>query len=231
MKDLIGTMKFPLAGKRNERREFPAGGPKVTDDGLAALVRQLHRERPFGFGSCYSNTERVCQNSWTNGWIKKIKPYAGWVVFDRKPEHPIHHAWAVLNDQLVIDMGQLMASGRLEDEYMAHWDEARKSWKGSAFDLNVAWREDWCRRLLPYEDGDVIENRVWGEIPPGMTYIGCPCLWEDARLTFNNWHHKNRKTVEYPRPGEQSPTQTIAELVRAGKTSAEILEICKRDYE
>jgi hypothetical protein len=230
MLDLIGTAKYPLVGKRDERVDFKAGGERIADEGLAKLIRQLHKERPFMAGACYSNTERVCQNAWPNGWLGKIKPYAGWVVFDRAQAKPVHHAWAVLNGTQIIDMTTLARMNEIEAAYMEHWEQIKKDWKGDAFSLNVAWREDWVRRLMPLEDGDPVDNRIWGVVPAGMTYIGCPCLWEDARLSFNSWWSKNKKHQQYPGPGEKSPTQAIAQLVREGRTPQEILEICRRDF-
>lgn len=224
MIDLIGLPRYPL-GHPGLKRVFRLETAKrIEDDGLAALMRQVHKRTPFKAGSCYTNTERVIANAKGNGW-SGVLPFAGWLIINEGL--PIHHAWAVHQGQ-VIDFG----SARIPPEFLRALDE---KWKKigeerrresvqkteaivdpvvaveSARDAWVKFEIDRRKELnaicRPYEEGDIIEHRAWGLPPEGHVYVGCPCTPEEARVIFNKWHAKYGERGEGP--GELSVTQML----------------------
>lgn len=213
MIDLIGTPRYPL-GHPGLRRVFSAGtGRPVEDDGLAALVRQMHRARPFMQGTCYGNTARLYSDATANDF-KGIVPYGGWLLVDSPDSAqpiPIHHAWAVLGEDRLIDLSLLSTDYDIREAIYRKW-WAKKPSEGRELLLwNVAWRRDKIEMTRPLYAEDPTQFRVWGVVPKGSTYIGCPCdAVESARL-FRLWHSKYGKINDYDAPGVKSLSQQIEE--------------------
>lgn len=231
---LVGTVRYPLGPDAVVRVFEPGQGKPINNERFAALVRQVHKENPFGFGKCYGNTSKICLNGWSNGWKKhELVAYAGWLLFDSGRDHPCHHAWVVYRDEAVIDMGNLAQATTLEGPFMEEWDRKGKEVAaagGDVFEFNIRWRETWCRLLKPLEDGDPTENRVWGVVPPKLHYAGHPCDWDEAARIYNRWFKQFGKKTNDPAPGEASPSQYITQLIGEGKTSEEILALSREKF-
>jgi len=228
--DLIGGPLFPLGHPKKKVVFGPGRGKPIQDENLAALVRTIHKRDLFQVGECYNNVDILQKNLNANGWWKTTC-FVGWMLSDFLPKN-IHHAWLVFNGESVIDLGQFRfareISNKLRPLHAKIKEEFTKAGKTeTAFEIH--WREIWCRELFAYEHGDVITNRVWGQVPEGFVYVGCPCTPDQGRLLYNNWFKKYGKETDTV-PGQLTPTQVISLLVSKGLGSAQIQEAMRRIY-
>lgn len=209
----IGTKLFPLGERRAEKRVFTFDTTKkIVDEDLAALMREVHRQRPFAAGFCYSVTEQVVKNAVANGW-PYVQFFSGWLMID--DAKPLHHAWAV-SGSYVIDFTNVFCSPDLIEDFDREMkpraDAARAGDADAWIEWAVLWRRLWLERLQPYEAGDIIENRVWGQVPRKFTYVGCPSDQYESRQLFQRWHKKYGEGSDGP--GEMSPIQQIEQALR-----------------
>jgi hypothetical protein len=232
--DLIGTPRYPL-GHSGLKRVFTNPSTRIEDEGLAALIRKVHASRPFQFGQCYSNVERAVANAKGNGW-KNVLPFAGWLMI--KDQEPIHHAWFVLTvggESKPIDLSSFTVPApelKALDEALAKESaerlrDAKKKTEGlPAAEANQIVKQAWldwqieCRQrssavFRPYETGDIVSCRVWGDVPVGHVYIGCPCLPNEARNIFLRWHPRYGKQSNHA--GAAEPT--VMQLVEQGRVA------------
>ena len=209
----IGTKLFPLGIHRDGKRTFTfENTKKIVDEDLAALMREVHRQRPFQSGFCYSVTEQVVKNAVANGW-PYVQFFSGWLMIgDSKP---LHHSWAV-SGSYVIDFTNIFVSPDLMDDFnretKAQADAARAGDSNAWIEWAVLWRRLWLEKLRPYEAGDIIENRVWGMVPRKFVYVGCPSDSQESRSIFQRWHKKYGGDTDGP--GEMSPIQQIEHALR-----------------
>lgn len=222
--DLIGGPMYPLSNPKKKKVFEEGWGEELPeDDGFAALVRVIHERTPFDFGHCYSNADKVVTNGWGNGWRgHRLIPYAGWIAFDNDPDYWIHHAWAVLDDKHLIDMGCCRMSTVIDKKMGPERDAMRKEMSEagkSSFEFAIAWRLKYCEVMKAFEDGDVVENRVWGKVPPRMTYAGDPCGKERAVEIYNKWNETTK------RDDAVTPTQLIAMLIKKGLSAEAIQKV------
>jgi hypothetical protein len=224
--ELIGLPRYPLGHPGLKRVFRPETADPIKDDGLAALMRQVHKGKPFKPGLCYSNVERVILNAVNNGW-KNVLPYSGWVIIGDSA--PVHHAWAVHQNQ-IIDLSSI----RVPEPIIKAMDErlrtlsrerekesvlksleikdpaAREAFMQEAWvQFQIDYRNDMNATFKTYEDGDIIENRGWGLISYNYTYVGCPCIPNDARAIFNRWHAKYGAASNHEGPGKHTITQML----------------------
>lgn len=223
MIEMVGTPRYPLS-EPSRKQEFREGwGELITDEDLAALVRTIHKRTPFEFGRCYTNTEKLCKNAWNYKWSKlRLYPFAGWIAYTACPDYLIHHAWAILDGSRIIDMGCLREATRIDAELEPTRDAMRAEFAKDGkteFEFSIAWRLKYVEALKPLEDGDPVDNRVWGRVPPGITYAGNPCHWDEALRIYNRWNAKNKRD-EYV-----TPTQLIAMLRQKGLSQDEIMRV------
>jgi hypothetical protein len=230
MIDLVGTPKYPLSEPSRKQVFEPGFGEVMDEQGdLAALIRTIHKRKPFDFGHCYSNTEKICSNAWENGWGKlRLYPFAGWIRFDADPNFMVHHAWVILDGSRIIDMGCLRMATTIDFEMEPQRNAMREEFKDQGktdFEFAVAWRLKYCKALLPHEEGDPVENRVWGQVPPRIVYAGNPCHWDEAIRIYNRWN----KTTK--RDAHVTPTQLISMLIRKGLTPEQIQQVVREMQE
>lgn len=209
----IGGKLYPLGARRKEKRVFTHENTKrISDSDLEALMREVHKQRDFRSGYCYTTTTRVVMNALHNGW-PKIQYFSGWLTISGG--EPLHHAWAVLGDG-VIDMTCLFASVALMKKFDENTKERAAAAKAAGGDTliewAVQWRREWIELIAPFEAGDIIENRVWGQVPEGYVYVGCPSDAKESVLLFNDWHARYGKGTDGP--GEMSPTQVVEEALK-----------------
>ncbi|MGH9390492.1 MAG: hypothetical protein ACRD1Z_12815 [Vicinamibacteria bacterium] len=236
---LVGTPRYPLCHP-GLARVWRAGEGRFIDDApLAHLLRAVHRGVPFQNGMCYSTVERVFVNAKANGW-KNVVPYAGWLVIE-SPTAPdgqtaiLHHAWAVCFTGREAEkgvIGPLVTEGLVLDFTVAmkSFETMRAFWNGRRKEIQeaaeregteeakvrcaVQWRKEWVEAMRPLDEGDPVTCRVFGTVPEGHTYVGCPADMLEARKIFRDWHEKYR---EGEGPGEKSLTQEIEERLREGR--------------
>jgi len=225
--DLIGTPRYPL-GHPGLKKMF-VNSTRIEDGDLASLIRQAHARRPFALGQCYSNTNQVVTDAKGNGW-KNIFAYAGWLVIE--DQLPFHHAWAVLEEggeSKVIDISSLNIPPHLTEEFDKKIseeteerkraakkkaegkpeDEANQILRADAVEWHIESRKRMNELFRPYETGDVIECRVWGGIPQGHVYIGCPCRADEAIAVFKKWHPKFGAQSHHQAMGQPTLMQLI----------------------
>jgi hypothetical protein len=222
--DLVGTPRYPLNIPQYKMVFEEAGASVIADDSLAALMRQVHKAKPFQSGYCYTNTKRVVDNAVANGW-DKILPFAGWLIIG--DTRPIHHAWAVYEGKIIDLCTVRIPTDKLEEfdrkwkkigarcqeaaKRMGDRDKEREVW----IKFQIAARKASIEFANPYEEGGIIENRVWGVPAPFHVYVGCPCDPNEARTIFNQWHRKYGEADNHEAPGVKTPMQ----MLEAGDTA------------
>ena len=221
--NLIGTRRYPLSQPMKKRIFVPGDGAPIRDERLEALVRAVHKFKAFDPGACYTNTLSLMKNACQNGWYGKIESWAGWIVIagDSK-QPPIHHCWAVLNNIHLIDVSNLKASAAMNDAFEAEAVEIKKKYAGDEIGDAIAWRIAWNNRLRPLEQGDIIENRVWGQVPDGYIYVGCPTHPQTAQEIYGTWQAKYGPTDNMPEAGVATLSQEINRLIQEGLPEEEI---------
>jgi hypothetical protein len=236
---LIGTPRYPLNIPQYQMVFEEAGSSVIEDEGLSALMRQVHKARPFQSGYCYTNTERVLANGEANGW-SKIIPFAGWLLIGNT--RPVHHAWAVYKGKVIDFCTTRIPTAKL-DEFDRKWNEIerrcqeavkeefertgdRSKGKEVWIKYQIAARKASIEFSKPYDEGDIIENRVWGVPPPAYIYSGCPCDPVQAREIFRQWHPKYGKEDNHEAPGTKTPMQMLEAGDSAG-AEAKIREIAE----
>lgn len=233
--DLIGTPRYPVNGPVQVFR--PEEGRPVVDEMVAGIVRMLHAKKPFRSGLCYGNTDRIIETAHANE-VRGIRPFAGWLLIHDTA--PIHHSWVVYGKNQIIDLAQLKNVDVLNKAFNEKWSKLEEQIAEKAklltdtreqaalwVEFQIAGRTEWIETNKVYEDGDVVENRVWGVPPSNMIYAGCPCPPDEAKKIFNNWHKKYGKTDRMEGPGEASITQLI-ESGQGAKARARLLDEANR---
>lgn len=222
--DMVGLPMYPLNYPKLKKVFAAESGSEIQDDSLAALLRKIHERTPFEFGNCYSNAEKIVQNANLNG-MKGLTTYAGWLLFDSNRERPVHHAWVVRGQDQIIDMGFLRQQTTLAEVVMPQVDEQGKEAEkaGKLLEFNIAWRIAWARQLRPLEIGDILTNRVYGKVPPLVTYVGCPCDAETATTIYRRWHKIHGTKTGDVAPGESSMSQEITRLIEKGAPDSDIM--------
>ena len=215
--DMIGSPRYPLNSPSKLRVFLPEKATALPESPLADLLRVVHKRKPFTSGLCYQNTEQVVRNAHSLDY--RVESYAGWLLIGNTD--PIHHCWAVYEGQ-VIDFSTVKNASELEPAFRAKWEVIGKERAAEANKLPTqeakkeAWityqiehRKAWIEEVRPFEEGDIIKNRVWGIPPSSFVYAGCPCTPDNARLIFRRWHSKYGKETSYEGPGSASLTQLI----------------------
>lgn len=220
MIDLIGTPRYPL-GHPGLRRVFrPGDGKRIDNENLAALVRTMHVRRPFEAGMCYTNVARLRTDAETNGF-RGLVPFGGWMLLsssDSKEPVPVHHAWVVLGGDCVIDLSMLFRDHELRDAiYNEWWTKQPAPGTPEVRQWNIDWRKARIEATRPFYGLDPVEHRVWGVVPEGSIYIGCPCDPKQSVELFRKWHARYGKIDGYDGPGVKSLTQKIEESMYGGK--------------
>ena len=102
---IVPTMYYPLNGKL--RVYNYKNTKKIEDINILKAFDKVN----YKIGSCYTNTKELVKELKKEGY--NIKSYVGW-LFTGQTETPIHHCWAVINDNSILDLADdftVMLSG------------------------------------------------------------------------------------------------------------------------
>lgn len=92
---VVPTIKYPLNGKYEV---FHYKNTKIVTN---EEVLKIFDAQEYKIGKCYQNTARMVSALKSAGY--NVKSYVGW-LFTESSDYPIHHCWAVLNGESVIDL-------------------------------------------------------------------------------------------------------------------------------
>jgi len=130
-------------------------------------------EEKYRVGFCYDNTTRLVAALTERGY--DVKPYVGW-MFVSQFQAPVHHCWAVLNGQSLIDFADditVMLAGENAANFRqgGSLKEARKS----IVDFQKAAQEQ----------KNSVRCYPVGQATPLLFYIGSVCDPNDGRRVYN----------------------------------------------
>ena len=169
---IIPTDYYPLNGM--EYRTFHSGNTeRITDEKVLTLIDKVS----YKIGHCYQNTDAVAKILRKHGY--DVKTYVGW-LFVAETEFPIHHCWAVINENQVIDLG--------DDFSLMYGGENGKHFEGKSLEetreLMVSFQA-WARGL---------KNRQrcipMGTPTDGLYYIGTECEADYGRKLYRDLINK-----------------------------------------
>lgn len=165
---IIPTDYYPLNGKY-EVFTYANTKQTVDEEVLGAFDKVKYR-----IGHCYSNTEELVQSLQKLGY--NVKSYVGW-AFVNACDFPIHHCWAVLNGETVLDLSDdftMVYSGANGENFTEDLTEEERRELIVSFHL-AASKVPNSARCYPV-----------GLATPFMLYIGCECSPEEGRNIYNN---------------------------------------------
>lgn len=155
---IIPTVMYPLNGPY---QVFHAGNTVRTEDPdmLAAIDTVKYK-----IGQCYTNTKHVVDALRKAGF--DAVSYAGWLFTEEST--PIHHCWAVVNGNIVVDLGDdlamlLVVQPNLDQMHREECDRAIADF--------VRGSRHWPNSARCYPVGQPV---------PWFYYVGCPCEPEPA---------------------------------------------------
>ena len=149
----IPTNMYPLNGPYEV---FHTGNTQRLREELYPVIDAVR----YRIGFCYSNTTAIVE-ALTKAGVRAVS-YAGW-MFVGSGQLPIHHCWAVVDGNCVVDLADDFAMQRAAcpDIVEAHGDELRNK----ILEFQTA-AQQWPNSVRCYPLG----------IPsPGALYIGSPC--------------------------------------------------------
>lgn len=164
---IIPTDYYPLNGKY---KVFTYANTKQTVD---EEVLKVFDKVKYHIGHCYSNTEEIVTRLQKLGC--DVKSYVGW-VFTTACDFPIHHCWAVLNGETILDLSDdftMMYSGANGENFTDGQSIEERRELIVSFQL-AASKVPNSARCYPV-----------GMATPFLLYIGCECDPEEGRKIFN----------------------------------------------
>lgn len=165
---IIPTDYYPLNGKYEV---FTYANTKQTVD---EEVLKVFDKVKYRIGHCYTNTEEMVQRLQKLGY--DVKPYVGW-AFTTACDFPIHHCWAVLNGETILDLADdftMMYSGANGENFKEDQSEEERRELIVSFQM-AASKVPNSARCYPV-----------GIATPFMLYIGCKCDPEEGRKIYNS---------------------------------------------
>lgn len=164
---IIPTVYYPLPD--NDIRVFAKENTNiVSDKKILSLIDSIQYE----IGHCYTNTKKVVALLKSNGY--SVESYAGWLFVDNN-SFPIHHCWAVLDDNKIIDLA--------DDFSVMYSKENSNNWN------NVKTKKEYQETLLSFTK----EARKWknsirccpvGKATDFLFYVGAKCEADRGRYEY-----------------------------------------------
>lgn len=145
-------------------------GP-ISDAAVVDVFDEIH----FEVGQCYTNTEKILQAFNQAGLVKDVQAMTGWLFVGPKP---IHHCWAVYQEQYVIDAGVDMAQLSFQDKVHDMMQNGQRPDKEDLRMLLVNEQE-------AYLDEPNHKTKAFGEVYPDLLYIGSYNSPDEGREIFN----------------------------------------------
>lgn len=160
---VVPTIKYPLNGKYEV---FHYKNTKIVTD---EEVLKIFDAQEYQIGRCYQNTARMISALRSAGY--DVKSYVGWLF--PEPDYPIHHCWAVLNGESVIDL----------------CDDFTQRANNEAFFRNAKTREEAMALMADFqEEGKKIPHHIRclpvGVPWKGLLYVGCECDPDSGRMIY-----------------------------------------------
>ncbi|RPK19993.1 hypothetical protein [Paenibacillus xylanexedens] len=175
----IGSHMFPVADSSDLRAYDYSNTESFSNDDLSRIIDI----NDFEIGHCYTNAEKIrmiCER-----FEIPVEYFAGW-IFVPNQEMPLHHAWAVIDNKYLIDMGFSERDLKFQKKI-----QGDPNWR-ERFAEETARRRATIRRS---------KDCVMGKVPGGLLYVGSPDEVENARKIFRDLIKKYPKHISYRRKG------------------------------
>lgn len=165
---ILPTDYYPLNGKYEV---FTCGNTKQTmDEGVLEIFDKVK----YRIGHCYSNTSNLISRLKKHGY--DVKSYVGW-LFTSEQEFPVHHCWAVLDGNILLDLGDdftMMLTGANGENFK---DDLSKE---EVRELMVSFQ------LAASRVPNSVRCYPVGRVTPFLLYVGCECSPEEGSVIYNN---------------------------------------------
>ena len=165
---IVPTMYYPL----NEKlRVFNYKNTKKIED--INIIKAFDNVK-YKIGSCYTNTKELVNELKKEGY--DIRSYVGW-LFTGQNETPIHHCWAVINDNSILDLSDdftVMLSGDNGKNFESLNTKIEKAEMIASFQL-AARKVKNSIRCSPV-----------GVPTPFLLYVGSECDPEKGKEIYRN---------------------------------------------
>ena len=165
---IVPTEYYPLNG--NGFSVFHYENTKqITDEKVLELIDSV----PYKIGHCYQNTSDIASILRKNGY--DIKTYVGW-VFVGLHTFPVHHCWAVLNGNEVIDLmddfSVMFSADNAQNFANLSLEEAREVLLSFALASKDKKNSVRCGNI--------------GKVSDILFYVGSECSPETGRMVYND---------------------------------------------
>lgn len=168
---IIPTVMYPLNGPY---QVFHAGNTVRTEDPV--MLKAIDKVK-YKIGQCYTNTKHVVDALREVGY--NAVSYAGWLFVGEQT--PIHHCWAVVDDNIVVD---LCDDHAMQKVVQPNIDQLHDEELKEAFADFVRNTQHWPNSVRCYPIGQPV---------PWFYYVGCPCeplvatqIWRNLTQAYPN---------------------------------------------
>lgn len=165
----IPTVMWPLAGP------YEVFGCNNCQEISDPEVVRIINEQAYRIGHCYQNATNVTEALCKAGYNAKF--YAGW-MFIGSNQHPLHHAWTVLDGVHIIDLAEDLT---LQDANAENFKKGKTDAERRA--LHVSFTK-WSLQF-PHSERCI----PFGIPAARVLYVGCPDTRERAINEFNSLMH------------------------------------------
>ena len=201
----IGSKLFPLSKKKNIGIWNSANTQEVNPNAQLLHFLDMVSNHDFVAGKCYRNSEVVRVVGEKLGL--NIKLYSGWIFFyDRMP---LHHAWNVLDNRIVIDTSLTKMHINLQQRFIEHLvshphltaDEQRQHYI-EMYETSMKHRQPISQELL------------YGKPVEGLTYIGTEDTYYDSMKSIQALLEEVNPHPAYPHKRNEQGESEMQELLK-----------------
>lgn len=173
----IGSKLFPLSKKKNIGVWWSANTKEVERNKTLVMAMNSITNYEFKVGMCYTNAQVLQQLG--EQFNLNIKYYSGWVF--PVQSMPIHHAWVVLDDKIIIDPS-------IHSSYInanLRMIENVELFEGKTKDEVREIYVDFIAEEKKKTKDKVSLDCLWGKVPFGYMYFGTEDTYGEAKKRFN----------------------------------------------
>lgn len=184
---IVPTLKYPLNGAY---RVFHQGNTRRAPEEMFPAIDRVK----YRIGQCYSNTISLVEELKKDGF--QAEPFVGW-LFTEDGTTPFHHCWAVVDEDIVVDLSDDQSVFRSAGPDLAAMN--REEIEETFIDF-VRQTKSWPNSYRCYPMGTPF---------PSWYYVGSPCdpvygVTIYQRLAKD---YPDHEALQRAKPGELSSLQ------------------------
>lgn len=196
----IGNKLYPLSKKKNIGFWYSNNTVETIRDTKLARLLDNVKEYEFKIGKCYQNAQVLYLIG--KQFNLNIKYYSGWIF--PYQSLPLHHAWNVLNNRIIIDVSVGSYYTRANQRMLGLMEQLKGKSQDKIREIYIAIIEE---EMETSKQKKVSEDCLWGKVPQGYVYFGTEDTYENSIKIFNEaynsvevhpsyLHRRDKKTGE-----------------------------------